>query len=150
MTFRSQQNHHISFTVDGFLVRQSPMQDCPLHEHVMDRCHGCLLIPRGVHFLPDLFPQIIIPCNHVTSYRDPQMGEDAPFVTVGPFMSTDTLFYDSAGDLELYTSEEVVALRNPRVLKSSSTGPSTPKLPSLTSKVEPDSSTRKQDQRSSP
>ena len=119
-------------------------------------------------FCPDLFPQILIPRNHATPYCDPQTGEDAPFVTVGPFASMDTLFHGTAGDLELYTAEEVVALRNAGVFKSSNTGPSTPILPSLTYlgqalpppvnsklpnhrfKVEPDSSTRKRDYRSSP
>ena len=163
MTFRSQQNHPVSFTVDGLLVHQLLMQGLSLAcEYMMDRCHGHLLIPRGVHFLPDLFPQILIPHNHMTPYRDPQTGEDAPFVTVGPFVSTDTLFHGTAGDLELYTAEEVIALRNAGVFKSSNTSPSTPKLPSLASlgqalpppvnskspnhhsKVEPDSSTRKQ------
>ena len=153
MTFRSQQNHPLSFTADGLLVHQLLARDCPLHEYAMDRHHGCLLIPRGVHFLPDLFPQILIPHNHATPYRDPQTGEDAPFVTVGPFVSMDTLFHGTARDLELYMAEEVI--------ESSNTSPSTPKLPSLTSlgqalpppanskspnhhsKVEPDSSTRK-------
>ena len=99
----------------------------------MDRCHGHLLIPRGVHFLPDLFPQIVVPCNHATPYHDPKTGEDAPFVTVGPFMSMDTLFHGTAGDLELYTAEEVIALRNAGIFKSSNTSQSTPKLPSLAS-----------------
>ena len=90
-------------------------------------------IPRGVHFLPDLFPQILIPRNHATPYRDPQTGEDAPFITVGPFVSTDTLFHGTAGDLELYTAKEAIALRNARVFKSLNTGLSTPRLPSLAS-----------------
>ena len=127
----------------------------------MDRHHECLLIPRGVHFLPDLFPQIVVPHNHVTPYRDPKTGEDAPFVTIDPFASTDTLFHGTASDLELYTAKEVIALRNAGIFKSSNTSWSTPKLPSLTSlgqalpppvdsklpihspKVEPDSSTKK-------
>ena len=29
MTFRSQQNHPVSFTADGLLVHQLLMQDCP-------------------------------------------------------------------------------------------------------------------------
>ena len=132
MTFRSQQNHPISFTADGLLVHQLLAWDCPLREYVIDRCHGHLLIPRGVHFLPDLFPQILIPHNHVTPYCDPQTGEEAPFVTVGPFASTDTLFHGTAGDLKLYTAKEVIALRNAGVFKSSNTGPSTPKLQPLT------------------
>ena len=118
--------------------------------------------------MADLFPHILIPHNHATPYHDPHTGEDAPFITVGPFLSMDTLFHGTASDLELYIAKEVVALRNARVFKSSNTGPSTPKLPSLASlgqalpppvnfespnhcsKVEPDSSTRKRDHRSSP
>ena len=133
----------------------------PQCKYVMDRHYGCLLIPRGVHFLPDLYPQILIPHNYVTPYCDPQTGEDAPFVTIGPFMSMDTLFHGTAGDLELYTAKEVIALRNTRIFKSSNTSPSTPKLLSLAtlgqalpppvnskslnhcSKVEQDSSIRK-------
>ena len=168
MTFRSQQNHPVSFTADGLLVHQLLMWDCPQHKYVMDRCHGCLLIPKGVHFLPDLFPQILVPCNNMTPYRDPKTGEDAPFVTIGPFVSTDTLFHGTASDLELYTAKEVIAVRNTGIFKSLSTSRSTPKLPSLASlrqalpppvdsklpihspKVEPDSSTKKQDYKSSP
>ena len=151
MTFRSQQNHPTSFTADVLLVRQ--LLACglsPMWVRNGQTCRRCLLIPRGVHFLPDLFPQIIIPRDHVAPYRNPQMGEDVPFVTVGPFMSMDTLFPGTAGDLELFTDEEVIALSNVGVLKSPITGTSTPKLPSLASKMEPDSSTRKQDYRNSP
>ena len=143
MNFRSPQNHPVSFNVDGLLVHQLLTWDCPLHKYVIKRCHGCLLVPRGVHFSPNLFPQILIPCNHVTPYRDPQMGEDVPFVTISTFTSTDTLFHGSAGDPDLYMDEEVIVLMNARVFKSSISSPSTPKLPSLTRKVESDSSTRK-------
>ena len=65
-----------------------------------------------MHFLPELFPQIIVTHNHVTPYRDPKTGEDAPLVTIGPFTSTDTLFHGAASNLKLYTAEEVIALRN--------------------------------------
>ena len=57
-------------------------------------------------------------------------------------MSMDTLFPGTPGDLELFTDEEVITLRC-GVLKSTITGTSTPKLPSLASHMEPDSSTRK-------
>ena len=107
MTFRSQQNHPTSFTADVLLVCQLLARDCPPREYARDRCHRCLLIPRGVHFLPDLFPQIIVPRDHVAPYCDPWLGEEVPFVTVGPFASTDTLFPGTAGDLELFTDEEV-------------------------------------------
>ena len=53
----------------------------------------------------------------------------------------DTLFPGTAGDLELFTDKEVIALSNVGVLKSTITGMSTPKLPSLASKMEPDSTT---------
>ena len=41
MTFRSQQNHPVSFTADGLLVHQLLVWDCPQCEYVMDRHHGC-------------------------------------------------------------------------------------------------------------
>ena len=96
MTFRSQQNHPTFFTADTLLVCQLLTWDCPLHEYAMDRCHRCLLIPRGVHFLHDLFLQIIVPHDHVAPYCDPWSGEEAPFSTIGPFMSMDTLFPGTA------------------------------------------------------
>ena len=150
MNFRSLENHPVSFKADGLLVHQLLARDCPLHEYVMERCHGHLLVPRGVHFLPNLFPQILIPCNHATPYCDPWTREDVPFVTIGPFTSMDTLFPGSAGDTDLYMDEEVIVLMNTRVFKSSISGLSTPKLPSLTRKVEYDSSTRKRDHLTSP
>ena len=131
MTFRNQQNHPVSFTGDGLMVCQLLMQDCPEHEYTMDTCHGYLLVPRGMQFSPDLF-QIVVPCNHVTLYHDPKTGEEAPFVTIGPFTSKDMPFCSIARDLELYTTEEVIILRNPGIFKSSSTSQSSPKLPSVT------------------
>ena len=58
----------------------------------------------------------------------------------------DTLFPGLAGDLKLFTDEEVIALSNAGARKSPMTGVSTPKLPSpLAPKMEPDSSTKKRD-----
>ena len=37
-------------------------------------------------------------------------------MTVGPFTSRDMLFHGVAGDLELYTTEEVIILRNVGIL----------------------------------
>ena len=71
-------------------------------------------------------------------------------MTVGPFTSTDTLFPGAAGDLELFTDEEVITLSNVGVLKSPTTGTSTTKLPSLASHIQPDSSIRKRDHQDSP
>ena len=71
MTFRSQQNHPTSFTADVLLVHQLLTRDCPPHKYARDRHRRCLLIPRGVHFLPELFPQIVIPREHAALYHNP-------------------------------------------------------------------------------
>ena len=87
---------------------------------------------------------------------------------MGPFTSKDTLFRSVAGDLELYTAEEVFTLKNAGIFKSSSSASqSIPKLPSLASlgqalssppnpkvtpnspKVEPVSSSKKRDHKGS-
>ena len=93
-----------------------------------------LLIPRGVQFTKDLFPVISVPRNHDIPYRDPKTGQEAPFKAVGPFVKRDMLFQGIAGELEQYTSEEVLTLRNVGAFKSSSSG-SKPllELPSLAS-----------------
>ena len=168
MTFRNQQNYPVSFTTDGLMLHQLLMQDCTEHEYVMTTHNGCLLIPRGVQFPKDLFPEIVIPHNHAAPYSDSITGKGAPFITVGPFARRDTLFQDIAGDLELYITEEVITLRNAGIFKSSSSASqSLPRLPSLTSlgqtlsspaspkvtphspKIEPDSSSKKRDHKSS-
>ena len=150
MTFRNQQNHPTSFTADVLMVCQLLTRDCPPHGYARDRHHRCLLIPRGVHFSPDLFPQIMVPHGYAAPYCNPRSGEEAPFFTVGPFVSMDTLFPGTAGDLDLFTGEEVITLTDIGALKSTIASTSTPQLPSLASRMEPDSSTRKQDCRDSP
>ena len=68
------------------------------------------------------------------------MGEDFPLATIGLFVSMDTLFPGSAGNLKLFTNKEVIALKSPI------SGMSTPKLPSpLALKMESDSSIKKRD-----
>ena len=63
--------------------------------------------------LKDHFLEIVIPCNHAEPYHDPKTGKEAPFMTIGPFTSRDMLFHMALqGDLELYTAEEVITLRN--------------------------------------
>ena len=110
------------------------MQDCMEREYKMTTCNGCLLIPRGMQFPEDLYPVIVILCNHAAPYHDPKTGKEAPFVTIGPFTRRDTLFLGIAGDLDLYTTEEVITLRNTGIFKSSSDA-SQPlsKLPSVAS-----------------
>ena len=150
MTFRNPQNHPTFFTADVLLVCQLLTCDCPLHEHVMDKHRRYLLIPRGVHFLTDLLPQIMVPHSHVAPYSDPRSGGEAPFFTMGLFTSMDTLFPGAAGDLDLFTDVEVTTLTQLGVLKSPSTGTSNPHIPSPASKMEPDSSIRKQGYGGSP
>ena len=143
MTFWNPQNHPTSFTADVLLVHQLLARDCSPREYVEDRCCRCLIIPRGLHFSSDLFPQIIVPHDHTAPYHNSRSGGEAPFFTVGPFMSMDMLFPGTAGDLDLFTDEEVIALTCVGVLKSPITGTSNPHVPSPAPRMEPDSSTRK-------
>ena len=134
MTFRNKQNHPVSFTRDGLLVCQLLIWDFPECEYAMATHNGCHLIPRGILFPKDLFLEIVIPHNHAKPYRDTKTGKEAPFVTIGPFARRDMLFHGVAGDLQLYTTEGVITLRNVGIFKSSSSASqSLPKLPSLTS-----------------
>ena len=132
--FRNQQNHPVSFTTNGLIVCQLLVQDCTECEYAMTTHNGCLLIPRGMQFPKDLFPEIVVLHNHATPYRDPKTGKEAPFVTIGPFSRRDMLFQGVARDLELYTAEEVITLRSMGIFKSSSgVSQSLPRLPSLAS-----------------
>ena len=144
MTFWNLQNHPTFFTADVLLVHQLLTHDCPPHEYAMDRRCRCLLIPRGVHFSNDLLPQIMVPRGHAAPYSNPRSGGEAPFFTVGPFTSTDTLFPSAAGNLDLFTDVEVTTLTQLGVLKSPIITTSNPHIPSPASRMEPDSSTRKQ------
>ena len=143
MTFRNPQNHPNSFSADVLLVHQLLTRDCSPHEYTEGRNHQCLIIPRGLHFLSDLFPQIVIPCDHVAPYCEPRSGVEAPFFTVGPLASTDMLFSGAAGDLNLFTDEEVFTLARIGILKSPRAGTFNPHVPSPASRMEQDSTTRK-------
>ena len=74
MTFQHPRNHPCSFTADVLLVRQLLAQDCTRHEYEEDGCRRRLLIPRGVHFSEDLFPQITVPQAHAEPFPGPQSG----------------------------------------------------------------------------
>ena len=65
MTFRNPQNQPASFGADVLLVHQLLARDCSLREYVENRNNRRLIIPRGLHFSMDLFPQIIIPRDHM-------------------------------------------------------------------------------------
>ena len=108
-----------------------------------DRCRRCLIIPQGLHFSSDLFPQIVVPHDHMAPYHDPRTGGEAPFFTMGLFASTDTLFPGTAGDLDLFTDEEVFTLTHIRVLKSPITGTSNPHVPLPAFRMEQDLFPRK-------
>ena len=117
-----------------------------MHEYKEDGCHRHLLIPRGVHFSEDLFPQITVPQAHVEPFPDPQSGIVPPVFNMGPFASTDTLFTGAAGDLDLFTDMEISGLVRVGFLKPPIAGKrDTPAAP-----VEPASSSGKRDCRDSP
>ena len=92
MTFRNLDNQPVAFMGMEMIIHQLLMRDCPEHEYVRTNCNRCLIIPRGVQFGKELFPEIVIPQNHAAPYHDPKTGNEAPFITVGPFCSMDTLF----------------------------------------------------------
>ena len=144
MTFRHPQNHPCSFTADILLVHQLLAQDCSPCEYERDRHRRHLLIPRGVHFSTDLFPQIIVPQGHAASFSDPQSGVEPPFFNMGPFASMDTLFPSAAGDLDLFTDMEISGLVRVGLLKPPITWYTChPNAAIPASMVEPASSSRK-------
>ena len=150
------------------IIHQLLVWDCPECDYERTICNRCLLIPRGVQFTKELFPQIVILRNHAAPHHDPKTGKETPFITVGPFSSKDMLFPGITRDLELYTTEEVMSLRSTGILKSSSgaslslsklssftslaqiqSAPATSKVIPGSSKVEPDSSSKRRDHTSS-
>ena len=150
MTFRHADNHPWSFTMDVLLVHQLLARDCSPCEYTQDRCCRHLLIPRGVHFSTGLIPEIIVPRGHVAPYTDPRSGVEAPFFTVGPFTTTDTLFPSAAGNLDLYTDMEISGLVKVGLLKPSIAGTRDPHAALPASKVETALSIKKRDRRDSP
>ena len=74
MTFWHPHNHPCSFTVDVLLIRQLLARDCSPHQYGKDKSHRRILIPRGVHFSEDLFPQITVPQSHAAPFPDPRSG----------------------------------------------------------------------------
>ena len=77
---------------------------------------GHLLIPRGMQFGPELFPDLVIPRNHVGPLVNMAMQQEVPFQTIGPFQATDLIFPGPPGDLELFTAKEVAKLKELGVL----------------------------------
>ena len=81
MMFRNQENHPVSFTMESLIIFQLLMWDCMECEDMMTIHNRCFLIPRGVQFHKDLFPEIVVLHNHAAPYCDPKTGKEAPFVT---------------------------------------------------------------------
>ena len=77
---------------------------------------GHLLIPKGVHFGPELFLVLVIPRNHAGPLIDLIMWQEMPFQMIGQFWATDPIFPGLPGDLELFTAEEVAKLKELGVL----------------------------------
>ena len=136
MTFRHAHNHPWSFTMDTLLVHQLLARDCSPCEYARDRHCRRLLIPRGVHFSTGLIPEIVVPRVHVAPYSNPWSGVEAPFFTMGPFASTDTLFPGTAGDLDLYTDMEISGLVKVGLLEPPIMSTCDPHTASSASKVE--------------
>ena len=77
---------------------------------------GRLLIPQGVQFGPKLFPELVVPRNHVGPPIDPATGLDALLQTVGSFRDVDPIFPSFPGDLALFTAQEVTQLKELGIL----------------------------------
>ena len=150
MTFRHTHNHPWSFTTDVLLVCQLLARDCSPHEHMRDKCRRRVLIPRGVHFSTNIIPEIEVPRGYSAPYYNPRTGVDAPFFTMGPFASTDTLFPSAPGDLDLYTDMEISALEHIGLLGPSIASAQHSHTISSASKAEAAPSIKKQDDRDSP
>ena len=120
MKFRNLDNHPVSFTGDGLIICQILAWDCLECEYVRTNHNRCLLIPRGMQFSKELFPGIVVLQKNAASYCDPITGKETPFLTEGPFSTTDMLLSGITRDLELYTTEEVMSLRSTGISKFSS------------------------------
>ena len=121
------QNHPYAMITTNMIVRR--LLSLP-HCEPVDRKQtkgGCLLILRGAQFGPTLFLEIVILRNHAAPPFDPVTRQEAPFQTIGPFRVVDTIFPGFSGDLELFTAEEVVKLKELGVLNP----PNAPEHPLL-------------------
>ena len=111
MTFQNPQNHPTSFSADVLLVCQLlATRLFSAWVRGRQKSHASHYSP-GVTFL--IWPLSTDRCSPrpcMAPYRDPRSGVEAPFFTMGLFASTDTLFPGTAGDLDLFTDEEVFAL----------------------------------------
>ena len=116
MTPRKTSNHPYAMVTNNMMVRRllSVLNWDPAERKCTKGGH--LLIPRGVHFSPKLFPEIVIPHNHMGPLVDSATQQDAPLWTIGLFRAMDTIFPGFPGDLELFSAEEVAQLKELGVL----------------------------------
>ena len=85
MTFCEPLNHGFTMVASNMVVRRLlsvPNWD-PAERKLTTG--GCLLIPRGMHFGPKLFPDLVMPCNHAAPLIDSITWQEVPFRMVGPF-----------------------------------------------------------------
>ena len=106
MTPREPLNHAYAMVTSNMVVRRllSVPNWEPTERKLTSGC--CLLILRGVQFGPKLFPDLVIPCNHVGPLVNSAMWQEVPFRTIGPFQATDPIFPSPPGDLALFMAEE--------------------------------------------
>ena len=133
MTFHKPSNHGCVMVASNMVVRRllSVANWDPAERKLTTG--GCLLILRGMQFGPELFPDLVMPCNHVAPLIDSIMRQEVPFQMVGPFRATDPIFPSLPGGLELFTVEEVAKLKEFGVLNPPNMPGCLPLFPPLVS-----------------
>ena len=133
MTPREPLNHAFTMTARNMVVRRllSVLNWEPVERKLT--MGGRLLILRGMHFGPELFPDLVILHNHVGPLIDSIMQQEMPFQMVGPFQATDLIFPGLPGDLELFTAKEVAKLKELGVLNPPNAPGCLPLFPPLVS-----------------
>ena len=133
MTPREPLNHAFTMAARNMVVRRLlsvPNWEPTERKLIMG---GRLLIPRGVHFGPELFPDLVILHNHVGPLIDSITWQEMPFQMIGPFRATDPIFPGLPGDLELFTAKEVAKLKELGVLNPPNVPGCLPLFPPLVS-----------------
>ena len=151
MTFHHPHNHPWSFPTDVLLVRQLLARDSSAREHALDKCHRCILIPRGVHLSTNIIPEIGVPRGHSAPYYNRRTGVEAPFFTMGPFASTDTLFPQRTWrSRSLYRHGDLLFEKTLGYWRHQPRAARDPRTASSASKAEAAPSVKRRDERDSP
>ena len=85
MTFHEPSNHGFTMVASNMVVRRLlsvPNWD-PAERKLTTGGH--LLIIRGMQFGPELFPDLVMPCNHMAPLIDSITWQEVPFWMLGPF-----------------------------------------------------------------